>query len=58
MQEEKEPKITFRAEELAVPEVHTGALPLEEELEEDDEEIRYDNVAIPEIHVHKKEPEE
>lgn len=56
MFEEKKPKLTFQAEELAVPEVHTGEVVRAEKLEEDTEEIRYDNVAVPEIHLRRKKP--
>ena len=54
MREEKKPKLTFQSEELAVPEIHTGEVSETEKLEEDVEGIRYDNVAIPEIHLRKK----
>lgn len=57
MQEERKPKMTFQADEVAVPEVHTGEIAEEKALEEDDEEIRYDGVAIPEIHFRKRKPE-
>ena len=52
MSDEKNPKLNYRAEELAVPEVLTGEEPEEEE-QEDQEEIRYDTVAIPEVHINK-----
>ena len=40
MSHENDPKLKFRADELAVPEVLTGEMPETEELEEDQEEIR------------------
>ena len=58
MRGEKKPKLTFRSDGLAVPEIHTGAVPETEELEADPEEIQYDTVAIPEIHLGKKKPKE
>jgi hypothetical protein len=58
MSHENDPKLKFRADELAVPEVLTGEAPEAEELEEDQEEIRYDTVAIPEVHIRKMKPQE
>ncbi|WP_201757415.1 hypothetical protein [Colidextribacter sp. OB.20] len=57
MSDKKDPKLTFRSDELAVPEVLTGEVDETEELEEDQEEIRYDTVAIPEIHIGRRKPE-
>ncbi len=54
MNKKKKPGLTFRAEGLAVPEIHTEEVPENEELEEDTSEIQYDTVAIPEIHLGKK----
>ena len=54
MSSEKDPKLHVRIEDLAVPEVLTGAAPEMDELEDDQEEIRYDNVAVPEIHLSSK----
>ena len=51
MSDRKDPKLKFRSDELAVPEVLTGEVDEKEELEEDQEEIRYDTVAIPEVHI-------
>ena len=56
MSDKKDPKLTFRSDELAVPEVLTGEVDETEELEEDQEEIRYDTVAIPEVHIGKMKP--
>ncbi len=56
MSEKQDPKLKFRADEVAVPEVLTGEVEEEEELEEDQEEIRYDTVAIPEVHIEKMKP--
>ena len=56
MSDSKDPKLKFRSDELAVPEVLTGEVAEEEELEEDQEEIRYDTVAIPEVHIRKMKP--
>lgn len=56
--EKKEKHLSFRAENLAVPEVITAAGPeLEADLELDEEleelEIQYETLAIPEIHAAK-----
>ncbi|MCI9351806.1 MAG: hypothetical protein HFF58_00960 [Lawsonibacter sp.] len=56
MSDRKDPKLKFRSDELAVPEVLTGEVDETEELEEDQEEIRYDTVAIPEVHIGKMKP--
>ncbi len=56
MSEKQDPKLKFRADEVAVPEVLTGEVDEEEVLEEDQEEIRYDTVAIPEVHIGKMKP--
>lgn len=53
MHDKKKPKLTFSAENLAVPEIHTGEVEPEDELPENTEEIQYDTVAIPEIHLKK-----
>lgn len=55
MHGKKKTKLTFRADELAIPEIHTGKVEETEELESDSAEIQYDTVAIPEIHLRKKE---
>ena len=54
MSSEKDPKLHVRIEDLAVPEIRTGAAPETDELEDNQEEIRYDNVAVPEIHLSSK----
>ena len=54
MSNEKDPKLHVRIEDLAVPEVLTGTASETDELEDDQEEIRYDNVAVPEIHLSSK----
>lgn len=42
-------------ENLAVPEVHTGKVePMQEEQPEAEEPVRYDGLAVPEIHIRKK----
>lgn len=51
-------KLTVESEELAIPEVHTGEVDEAEPEEKDTEEIRYDNVAVPEIHIRKLEHKE
>lgn len=55
--EKTEKHLSFRAENLAVPEVITAAEPEAEDLELDDEleelEIQYETLAIPEIHAGK-----
>jgi hypothetical protein len=51
---EKDPKLHVRIEDLAVPEVLTGTASETDELEDGQEEIRYDNVAVPEIHLSGK----
>ena len=56
MSDRKDPKLKFRTDELAVPEVLTGEVDETEELEEDQAEIRYDTVAIPEVHIGKMKP--
>lgn len=53
MSYENDPKLKFRADELAVPEVLTGEAEEPGEPEEDQEEIRYDTVAVPEVHITK-----
>ena len=58
MHKEKKSKLTFRSEDLAVPEIHTGALPESDELPEPDEEIQYDTLAVPEIHLGRRKPKE
>lgn len=57
--EKTEKHLSFRAENLAVPEVITAAEPeAEADLELDDEleelEIQYETLAIPEIHAGKR----
>ena len=52
----KKLNLTVESEDLAVPEIHTGAVDVTE-LEDDTEDIRYDDVAIPEIHVRKDKME-
>jgi len=47
-------KLTFEADGLAVPEIHTGEIPQEEGLEEVHEKIQYDTIAVPEVHLGKK----
>ena len=48
---EPEPHPLYQYDETAVPEYHTGKVKHEQEhLEEED--IHYDNVAIPEVHLH------
>lgn len=54
MNKKKKSGLTFRAEDLAVPEIHTEKVPENEELDVDTSEIQYDTVAIPEIHLGKK----
>ncbi len=54
MNKEKQPQLTVRIDDLAVPEIHIGDTPADQELEEDAEEIQYDTVAIPEFHPHKR----
>lgn len=45
-------KISFDAENLAVPEVHTGeVVPEEVEEEEDELEIQFETLAVPEIKI-------
>lgn len=56
MSQEKDPKLQFRSDELAVPEVLTGEAEEPEKQEEDQEEIRYDTVAVPEVHITKMKP--
>ncbi len=58
-------KLSVDEEDLAVPEVYTGEVdesyqekPDLGDPEADDEEIRYDNVAIPEIHIRRLEHKE
>ncbi len=59
MHDEKKPKLTFRADDLAVPEICTGEVPGSDELADAaEEEIQYDTVAIPEIHFSRKKPQE
>lgn len=58
MSQEHDPKLKFRADELAVPEVLTGEAEESEEAEEDQEEIRYDTVAVPEVHIKKMKPKQ
>ena len=53
MRDKKKTKLTFSSENLAVPEIHTGEIEQEDELPEDTEEIQYDTLAIPEIHLKK-----
>lgn len=55
--EKKSGHLTFESDNLAVPEVHTHEVEEVDELEEqkgkgqdEDTEIVFDNVAIPEIH--------
>ena len=50
MKEKK--KLFFRSEDLAVPEVKTEETEDEIIEEEDTEEITYDTLAVPEIHIH------
>ena len=54
MSEKQKNKLTFRTEDLAVPEIITGEVPEADELEIDTSEVQYDTVAIPEIHLRKK----
>lgn len=48
----KKKKLSFEAENLAVPEVHTGSVESNEKLEDSKDDIQYDTLAIPEIHIH------
>ena len=57
MFEKKKNKLTFRTDDLAVPEIITGEVPEADELETDTSMIQYDTVAIPEIHLGKKKSE-
>lgn len=51
-------KLTVSSDELAFPEVHTGEVDETEPEEKDTEEIRYEGVAFPEIHIKKLEHKE
>lgn len=54
MSGESDPKLRIHIDELAIPEILTGKVNEEEEPVEDQEEIRYDNVAVPEVHLTAK----
>lgn len=60
MDKQKKPILSFRADELAVPEVCTGEVPDTGELAEapEEEEIQYDTLAVPEVHFCRKKPRE
>lgn len=50
-----EKKYEIKTEDVAVPEVHTGEHPKTDEDKRDNEKVVYDSLAIPEIHILKKE---
>lgn len=58
MEQKKEPVYHVGNEDVAVPEVHTGKVAHEQAAQQDTgekENIHYENVAIPEVHIpHKK----
>ncbi len=63
MHHSSKPKMDVEAEDVAVPEVHTGEvdetyLEKPDPGEDEGEEIRYDDVAIPEVHIRRMEHRE
>ena len=51
---EPEPHPMYNYDDTAVPEYHTGKVKHHTEDAPDEESIHYDNVAIPEVHLHHK----
>lgn len=49
-----EKKYKVQTEDVAVPEIHTGEQPQNNEDERDKKEVVYEPLAVPEVHIHRK----
>lgn len=53
---DKKENYTIETENLAIPEVHTGKVDIEDTDKEDNKKssVTYDTLAVPEVHIRKK----